>query len=297
MFALDEDRPGPLAREVEVGNVEYKLKLIEPTSTRFEQLVTQLKWRLAEGGGEAIYEIGVEDDGSLRGLSEADMEESLHTLQRMCNRLKAHMLVRYRRSVGGGEATVAEVLVRAVEVTSKPEVRVAFLGGPQSGKSTLVAGLATGQRDNGQGSARTLVMRHPHELQSGTTSSISEHTIGFDAHGRLVNSADATFGTSSASEIVAQSARLVTLLDLCGEERYLKTTLYGLTAHAPDFAILAVRADQPVITSGGAGSNSGGGGSSASSGSGGGSGGSGSGGGNGGCGGGRRKLCCCNVGT
>ena len=69
--------------------------------------------------------------------------------------------------------------------------------------------------------------------------------------------------------------------DLCGEERYLKTTLYGLTAHAPDFAILAVRADQPVITSGGGGSNSGGGGSSASSGSGGGSGGSGSGGGGG----------------
>ena len=59
MFALDEDRPGPLAREVEVGNVEYKLKLIEPTSTRFEQLVTQLKWRLAEGGGEAIYELSL----------------------------------------------------------------------------------------------------------------------------------------------------------------------------------------------------------------------------------------------
>ena len=52
-------------------------------------------------------------------------------------------------------------------------LRVAFLGGAQAGKSTLLAGLATGQRDNGQGSARTLVMRHPHELESGTTSPIS----------------------------------------------------------------------------------------------------------------------------
>lgn len=63
--------PGALQREVEVGNIEYKLKLISPSAVRFEQLVTQLKYRIAEGGGQAIYEIGVADDGSLRGLNEA----------------------------------------------------------------------------------------------------------------------------------------------------------------------------------------------------------------------------------
>lgn len=40
------------------GNVEYKLKLVEPSESRFEHLVTQMKWRLREGQGEAIYEIG-----------------------------------------------------------------------------------------------------------------------------------------------------------------------------------------------------------------------------------------------
>lgn len=29
--------------------------------------MSQLKWRLREGGGEAIYEIGVEDSGLLAG--------------------------------------------------------------------------------------------------------------------------------------------------------------------------------------------------------------------------------------
>lgn len=52
-----------LPPEPEFGNVEYKLKLISPSKQRFDHLVTQLKWRLNEGNGEAIYEIGVTDSG------------------------------------------------------------------------------------------------------------------------------------------------------------------------------------------------------------------------------------------
>jgi GTPase len=40
-----------------------------------------MKWRLQEGFGEAIYEIGVEDNGSCCGLSEDDLEKSLETLK------------------------------------------------------------------------------------------------------------------------------------------------------------------------------------------------------------------------
>ena len=51
-----------------------------------EHLVTQLKWRLQEGEGEAIYQIGVEDSGLLAGLSDAEMSASLQTLQTMADR-------------------------------------------------------------------------------------------------------------------------------------------------------------------------------------------------------------------
>ena len=88
-------------------------------------------------------------------------------------------------------------------------------------------------------------MRHMHELESGTTSSISQQVVGFDEHGALLNSADATFGTSSAADVVERAVGIATLLDLCGQPKYLKTTLYGLTAHVPDVVLLAVRADEP----------------------------------------------------
>lgn len=63
--------------------MEYKLKLLSPTASRFEHLVTQMKWRLREGQGEAIYEIGVSDSGIMTGLNDEDMSRSIHTLTRM----------------------------------------------------------------------------------------------------------------------------------------------------------------------------------------------------------------------
>ena len=41
-----------LPPEPQQGNIEYKLKLVNPTSQRLEHLVTQMKWRLREGQGE-----------------------------------------------------------------------------------------------------------------------------------------------------------------------------------------------------------------------------------------------------
>ena len=63
-----------------------QLKLVNPSASRFEHLVTQMKWRLREGQGEAIYEIGVEDNGLLVGLTEEELQASLKTVQKMANK-------------------------------------------------------------------------------------------------------------------------------------------------------------------------------------------------------------------
>jgi GTPase len=90
--------------------VEYKLKLVDPTPERLVHLVTQMKWRLTEGSGEAIYEIGVEDGGVPAGLSDAELAKSLATLRRMAEELHADVSVlRERQGISG---KVAEVLVR-----------------------------------------------------------------------------------------------------------------------------------------------------------------------------------------
>jgi len=33
---------------------------------------------------------------------------------------------------------------------------------------------------------------------------------------------------------------VITFIDLAGHEKYLKTTVFGMTGHAPDFAMLMV---------------------------------------------------------
>ncbi|TKY88104.1 hypothetical protein EX895_002814 [Sporisorium graminicola] len=81
---------GPIAPEVDQkGNLEYKLKILPPSRERFDRLVTQLKWRLLEGGGLAVYEIGVLDDGTLIGLDSDSMKDSLKLLSLMAAEVRA----------------------------------------------------------------------------------------------------------------------------------------------------------------------------------------------------------------
>lgn len=72
-----------------------------------------MKWRLREGQGEAIYEIGVEDGGVLAGLPTGDMMASLQTLEQMAVKLGATCTTLRERVLDNGRK-VAEVLVRKV---------------------------------------------------------------------------------------------------------------------------------------------------------------------------------------
>ena len=58
-----------------------------------EHLVTQMKWRLQEGQGEAIYEIGVEDNGVLAGLTDHEMKASMDTLHTMATRSRSYIYI------------------------------------------------------------------------------------------------------------------------------------------------------------------------------------------------------------
>ncbi|KAJ7270744.1 hypothetical protein B0H12DRAFT_1200373 [Mycena haematopus] len=82
-----------LVPEQDDGNVEYKLQLLSPSPARFARLVTQMKWRLLEGGGQAYYELGVADSGMLVGLPRAELEQSLETLDAMAGEIGASVIV------------------------------------------------------------------------------------------------------------------------------------------------------------------------------------------------------------
>merc|ERR1719495_677595 len=175
-----------LPPEPQMGNIEYKLKLVNPSATRLQHLITQMKWRLREGNGEAIYEMGVEDNGIMTGLSEEDMDSSLDTLQEMARRLGATVQVLRQRQIE--TRTVAEILVRKVPDDQQAiDLSVCVLGSADVGKSTLLGVLTQGELDNGRGRARLNMFRHLHEIESGRTSSISHEILGFDAEGNSVD--------------------------------------------------------------------------------------------------------------
>mmetsp|Transcript_45150 Transcript_45150/g.113152 ORF Transcript_45150/g.113152 Transcript_45150/m.113152 type:complete len:632 (-) Transcript_45150:431-2326(-) len=238
------ERVEVMESEPQEGNVEYKLMLLSPSEERLEHLVTQMLWRLAEGQGEAIYEIGVEDDGSCTGLSPQDLEESLVTLRTMASRLNAH--VTPLRNIEGKKGKCAEVLVRKIpEEGAFRDLRVAVVGNVDSGKSTIIGVLTSGRLDNGRGLARSNVFRHRHELESGRTSSISQQIMGLDLDGRLVN--DGCVRDYSWGEIVERSAKVVTFIDLAGHEKYIKTTVTGMTGSLPGYAMVVIGANMGVL--------------------------------------------------
>jgi len=238
-----------LPPEIEEGNVEYKLKLVSPTPSRLEHLVTQMKWRLEEGNGEAIYQIGVENCGVLAGLTDSEMKESLKTLNTMADKLGATMSVLRERMVDlsdewTDEKRVAEVLIRMVPENQQfIDLRLAVLGNVDAGKSTILGVLTHGELDNGRGRARLNLFRHLHEIQSGRTSSISHEILGFNGNGEVINYSE----SRTIEEICENSTKLISFIDLCGHHKYLKTTIFGLTGYAPDFAMLIVSATTGLV--------------------------------------------------
>lgn len=80
-----------------------------------------------------------------------------------------------------------------------------------------------GRLDDGNGLARGRILHHPHEKESGRTSSIGHAYIKEDD-------------------------RIINFIDLAGHEKYLKTTIKGVTQYYPDYALLCVEKNLTHMT-------------------------------------------------
>jgi GTPase len=146
----------------------------------------------------------------------------------MANRLGASItIIREREIISENNADEikksAEVLVRKVPDDSQfIDIKVAIIGNVESGKSTIVSVLTHGELDNGSGRARLNLFRHPHEIQTGRTSSINNEIMGFDNYGNVQNFSNCR----TAEEICEKSSKIATFIDLAGHHKYMKTTVY-----------------------------------------------------------------------
>lgn len=229
--------------DVAMSSVVSKGHLISPNNEEYDIIVDMIKERLDEGQGETIYEVGT-GEGDAPGLSQEDMQASIATLKSIADSLGLEMAqLRERKE---GEGLVTEFLLRrSLEFDDFMEVRVAVVGNVDAGKSTLLGVLTHGDLDNGRGMARQRLFRHKHEMESGRTSSVGNDILGFDASGNVVNKPD--HGNLDWIKICEKSSKVITFIDLAGHEKYLKTTVFGMTGHAPDFAMLMIGANAGVI--------------------------------------------------
>ncbi|MEE6502655.1 hypothetical protein FKM82_004586 [Ascaphus truei] len=220
--------------------------LVSPNAEQYDGLLHQLRDRMDEGRGETIYVIGQGSDGTDYGLNEADMDASIATITSMAEQIGADMILLREHQEAGGK--VRDYLVRKrVGDNDFLEVRVAVVGNVDAGKSTLLGVLTHGELDNGRGFARQKLFRHKHEIESGRTSSVGNDILGFDNHGQVVNKPDNHGGSLEWTKICEKSSKIITFIDLAGHEKYLKTTVFGMTGHLPDFCMLMVGSNAGIV--------------------------------------------------
>ncbi len=99
------------------------------------------------------------------------------------------------------------------------ELRIAVLGNVDAGKSSLTGVLTKNILDDGRGYARSFVSQFTHEKDTGKTSSVTQNFSKND------------------------DGYIVVYIDLAGHEKYLKTTLHGMSGFYPDYGMVVIGAN------------------------------------------------------
>ena len=228
--------------ENDEGNIEYKLKLINIDDDIINRRSTQMKYRVYEGNGEALYFIGVTDKGKLLGLSEDEYIESVNNLKIIADKIDCSLIKISETNIKN--FYIGEFLIRENDNVNYIDLKITIAGNVDSGKSSTIGTLTKGILDNGRGLARTHVFNYKHEIETGRSSSIGHQIMGFDKNGIDVNSRydrNATW-----AEIVNNSTKIITFFDLVGHEKYLRTTIHGLSSMYPDYCLIMISANTGI---------------------------------------------------
>jgi GTPase len=230
--------------ESQYGNIEYKLILKIDDEEKLQKLATQMRYRCNQSeNGECIYNLGVYDDGQLIGLTEDEYNKTINILKKVADKNNYSIQLLTTTNISENKK-IYEVLIREINENKYIDIKVCITGGVDGGKSTLIGTLVTGQLDNGRGLARSHVFNYIHELKTGRTSSITHQILGFDYNGEVVNNQSLT--KLSWYDIVNKSSKIISFFDLCGHEKYLKTTILGLSSSFPDICVIVISANNGI---------------------------------------------------
>jgi elongation factor 1-alpha len=223
--------------ENETDNIEYKKELIiEEKNHRYWGYVSQMNGRLIQGKNligveESIYYIGLNDDGSIAGVSNDVLIQSEKWLQEICKDCSAKIISKNTKYFIDGKVNIYTIH-RIFDVIIK-DTKIAFLGDSNVGKSTIISVITYDELDDGDGMAKYELFKHRHEIKTGVTSSITNSIIGIKNN--VIINKKSNIGWD---KIASVSDNIIKLIDLPGDVKYERTTLFGLIAHEPE--IIAV---------------------------------------------------------
>jgi GTPase len=231
-----------LDNELDFGNIEYKRELINLDDETLNRRITQMKYRVYEGSGEAFYLIGVLDDGTISGLNKKEYDESLLNLEKISKSIDCYILKvsEYNKN----NNYVGEFLIRENDKVDTINIKIGVAGNVDSGKSTTIGTLTKGILDDGRGKARLHVFNYKHEVSSGRTSSIGHQIMGFDKDGSIINFK--LDKNNAWTDISSRSSKIISFYDLAGHEKYLRTTIYGLSSLYPDYCLIMIGANMGI---------------------------------------------------
>lgn len=231
----------PLPPEVEKGNIEYKLHLKLCDYYKFEKLSAQMLWRLNEGKHvtcipEATYYVGVMDNGSIGNETIQSVNESISVLEKVSNLCNAEIVSIDIKKITDYYIGIIKIK-KYTTVVFKKDSRLIVLGDNFHGKSTLISVLTYSELDNGYGSARHNVLQYSHEIGSGETSSIKYEILGFNKN-QIVNYSQKNI--NSWEDILLNSDKIISFIDLPGKQKFFKTTYFGLMTTMATNAIIVI---------------------------------------------------------
>jgi len=245
-------------KEKDDGNIEYKLKLKSLTDEiplYRERCISQMLYRLHEGDSRCIYRIGVSDDGELIGLDEEEAKismQTIHTISEDCHAniesIDENLLSNGRKIFSVNIAFVTAIHDTPLIFQPKTiSLRIACIGNVDGGKSTTIGHLASNKNDDGNGSCRGIIMKHPHEISSGRTSYCNTTLIGFDENGDRVFPEIYKNNSATWKHIYENSVKTISLYDTPGHEIYFGNTIRWFSGYKPNYALLCVSSLDGII--------------------------------------------------
>jgi len=134
----------------------------------------------------------------------------------------------------------------------KKECIIAVCGPVDAGKSSLIGVLTSGELDNGRGLSRNKILVHPHEKETGRTSHISYNPLVYQKEKDIIQISNPKLKINKLpsfpllKETDYFDKKIVDFIDLAGHEKYLKTTIYGVSGLFPDYGIIVIGANTGI---------------------------------------------------